>query len=199
IGSSSGSIRVQGKGNGSAVLQMTSKYYTTEEAYINPPPQKAFILRTRAVSSGRNSSTLTIHSCVKWIYTTANPSSGIAVLEIDVPTGYGTPEGHLENYINSENSCVKFSVNRWFPVANLTKTLVVKVYEYYSPELFAIEFLDMSSVALDICEVCGSYQCPNCPVLSYYSSSSPERFSLFFNIVLSSLVLLPIINIVTSR
>lgn len=31
------------------------------------------------------------------------------------------------------DTCVEFSVERWFPVANLTKVLPVKVYEYYSP------------------------------------------------------------------
>lgn len=30
----------------------------------------------------------------------------------------------------------------------------------------------MSAVTYDICEVCGSYQCPNCPEPSFYLSSS---------------------------
>ena len=30
----------------------------------------------------------------------------------------------------------------------------------------------MSSVTFDICQVCGSYQCPNCPEPSFYLSSS---------------------------
>lgn len=53
---------------------------------------------------------------------------------------------------------------------------VLHVYIFPSPELYQVELLDMSSVTLDICQVCGSYQCPNCPILSYYSSpaSSPR-------------------------
>lgn len=35
--------------------------------------------------------------------------------------------------LSGNNTCVEFSVERWFPVANLTTVLPVKVYEYYSP------------------------------------------------------------------
>lgn len=45
---------------------------------------------------------------------------------------------------------------------------------FITTELKTTEFLDMSSVTYDICQVCGSYQCPNCPEPSFYLSSSTQ-------------------------
>ncbi|XP_042871742.1 CD109 antigen-like [Penaeus japonicus] len=195
------SVRVQGKGRGAAVLQLTSKYHVSDPDDLLPAPTAAFHLRTRATWHGHNGSALTFTTCTRWLFQEASDASGVAVLEVTVPTGYGASASALQSYVASRavpnlrradfhqrkvtfyfekllatDTCVEFSVERWFPVANLTKVLPVKVYEYYSPELYEVELLDMSSVTLDICQVCGSYQCPNCPILSYYSSpaSSPR-------------------------
>ncbi|CAL4120943.1 unnamed protein product, partial [Meganyctiphanes norvegica] len=190
-----GAVRVQGKGRGSAVLQLTSRYHVDDPDHVIPSPAKAFSLNTRAIWHGRNRSASTFTSCVRWIYTEAADASGVAVLQVTLPSGYGADAVYLKNYVARKevphlrradfkdnkitfffekivatDTCVEFEVERWFPVANLTKVLPVKIFEYYSPELYTIELLDMSSVTLDICQVCGSYQCPNCPVLSYYSS-----------------------------
>ncbi|XP_050694367.1 pregnancy zone protein-like [Eriocheir sinensis] len=195
-----GSVRVQGKGRGSAVLQLTSKYHVADLHHLTSPPTPAFRLMTRATWHGHNGSALTFATCVRWMFREGGDNSGVAVLEVTVPTGYGTSaealrrlvvEGKVPNLrradfterritfffekLTGSKTCVEFSVERWFPAANLTRVLPVKVYEYYSPELFEVELLEMSSVALDICQVCGSYQCPNCPVLSYYSSPAPPR------------------------
>lgn len=86
--------------------------------------------------------------------------------------------------------CVGFTVQRWFPVANMTRFMPVRVYDYYAPgKLFCHEtsccsdsnecycFLDTerfnetmvnaySLYVLSVCHVCGSYQCPYCPVFS---------------------------------
>ncbi|KAK3852926.1 hypothetical protein Pcinc_040503, partial [Petrolisthes cinctipes] len=194
------SMRVQGKGRGSAVLQLTTRYYVTRPDLLARPPTPAFDLTPHATWQGHNGSSIAFTVCVRWVFREASESSGATVLEVTVPTGYGTSSEALQELVLSEapvphlrrthftqrkasfffervsgnNTCVEFSVERWFPVANLTTILPVKVYEYYSPELYQMELLDMSSVTLDICQVCGSYQCPNCPVLSYYSSHSPS-------------------------
>ncbi|XP_045107726.1 pregnancy zone protein-like [Portunus trituberculatus] len=193
-----GSVRVQGKGRGSAVLQLTSKYHVADTHHLTSPPTPAFRLMTRATWQGHNGSALTFATCVRWLFREAGDSSGVAVLEMTIPSGYGMSaealrklvlEGKVPHLRRAEfverkitfffekltgsKTCVEFSVERWFPAANLTRVLPVKVYEYYSPELYEVELLEMSSVALDICQVCGSYQCPNCPILSYYSSSAP--------------------------
>ncbi|KAK3881350.1 hypothetical protein Pcinc_014206 [Petrolisthes cinctipes] len=191
------SVRVQGKGRGSAVLQLTTRYYVTEPDLLVRPPTPAFHLTPHASWHGHNGSSIVFTVCVRWLFREASETSGAAVLEVTVPTGYGTSTEALQNplsevphlrhanftqrkasfffeRLSGNNTCVEFSVERWFPVANLTTVLPIKVYEYYSPELYQMELLDISSVTLDICQVCGSYQCPNCPVLSYYSSQSPS-------------------------
>jgi len=39
--------------------------------------------------------------------------------------------------IDDKRTCVQFTLNRWFPVANMTRFLPVKIYDYYAPgELF---------------------------------------------------------------
>nr|XP_045614119.1 alpha-1-macroglobulin-like [Procambarus clarkii] len=210
-----GSVRVQGKGRGSAVLQLTSRYHVAEPSHLVSPPTPAFRLRTSATWHGHNGSALTFTTCVRWMFREASDASGISVLEVTVPTGYGASITVLQQYVNSRtvpnlrradfqqrkvtfffeklvgtDTCVEFSVERWFPVANLTKVLPVRVYEYYSPELYEVELLDMSSVTLDICQVCGSYQCPNCPILSYYSSHSYQHGSHLYTCVLAFLLLI---------
>ncbi|KAK8746520.1 hypothetical protein OTU49_017065 [Cherax quadricarinatus] len=212
-----GSVRVQGKGRGAAVLQLTSKYHVAEPHHLVSPPTPAFRLRTRATWHGHNGSALTFTTCVRWMFREASDSSGISVLEVTVPTGYGASKDVLQQYVTSRtvpnlrrvdfqqrkvtfffeklvatDTCVEFSVERWFPVANLTKVLPVRVYEYYSPELYEVELLDMSSVSLDICQVCGSYQCPNCPILSYYSSYAHQHGLQVHVYVLAFLVLLSV-------
>ncbi|XP_068245267.1 CD109 antigen-like isoform X1 [Palaemon carinicauda] len=208
------SVRVQGKGRGAAVLQLTSKYHIADPSLLVSAPTPAFHLKTRATWHGHNGSALTFISCSRWLFKETSDSSGVSVLEITVPTGYGASSEALKRYVDSKEiphlrradflerklkfyfeklpsteTCVEFSVERWFPAANLTKVLPVKVYEYYSPELYEIELLDMSSVSLDICQVCGSYQCPNCPILSFYSSEAhallPDtRFTTFVSMLL---------------
>ncbi|PRD28509.1 UNVERIFIED_CONTAM: hypothetical protein NCL1_32187 [Trichonephila clavipes] len=39
------------------------------------------------------------------------------------------------DYLDTSWSCVNFTVQRWFPVANLTRYLKAKVYDYYTPGL----------------------------------------------------------------
>lgn len=39
--------------------------------------------------------------------------------------------------IDDKRTCVQFTMNRWFPVANMTRFMPVKVYEYYAPGKFA--------------------------------------------------------------
>lgn len=74
-------------------------------------------------------------------------------------------------------TCVNFTVERFYPVANMTRYLPVRVYDYYAPERFNETIFDAFDVfILDICQVCGSYQCPYCPIFAgsslIYSSLS---------------------------
>ncbi|XP_042221824.1 pregnancy zone protein-like [Homarus americanus] len=134
-----GSMRVQGKGRGAAVLQLTSKYHVAEPHHLASPPTPAFHLRTRANWHGHNGSALTFITCVRWMFKEASDTSGISVLEVTVPTGYGASTEVLQEYVAAQtvpnlrrvdfqqrkitfffeklvgtDTCVEFSVERWF-------------------------------------------------------------------------------------
>lgn len=96
-----GSVRVQGKGRGAAVLQLTSKYHVAEPHHLTSPPTPAFRLRTRATWHGHNGSALTFTTCVRWLFKEASDTSGISLLEVTVPTGYGASTTVLQKYVAS--------------------------------------------------------------------------------------------------
>ncbi|PRD26756.1 UNVERIFIED_CONTAM: hypothetical protein NCL1_37255 [Trichonephila clavipes] len=73
--------------------------------------------------------------------------------------------------LDQENTCLSFTIQRWYPVANMTRFLPVRVYDYYAPERFNETIFEVYSLfVLSICQVCGSYQCPYCPIFSWSSS-----------------------------
>lgn len=82
----------------------------------------------------------------------------MAVLDVAIPTGYIIQQQTLDRYILSkqvrnlqrarfqekkvlfyfdyldqEETCVNFTIERWFPVANMSRYLAIRVYDYYSP------------------------------------------------------------------
>lgn len=101
LGEELNSITIQGKGKGSAVLQLNFQYFVLNSSQIIPAPKSVFNIKTRALSSGRNASKITFHTCITWTYASASESSGITVLEFTIPTGYGIPIERLKEYVAS--------------------------------------------------------------------------------------------------
>ncbi|KAL4720244.1 hypothetical protein ACJJTC_005188 [Scirpophaga incertulas] len=67
--------------------------------------------------------------------------------------------------LDAEGSCVNFTLERWFPVANMSRYLSMRVYDYYAPERYNETIFDaLPTYLLNICEVCGSSQCPYCAI-----------------------------------
>lgn len=87
----------------------------------------------------------------------------MAVLDVAIPTGYIIQQQNLDRYIRSkqvrnlqrarfqerkvlfyfdyldqEETCVNFTIERWFPVANMSRYLPIRVYDYYSPGMYII-------------------------------------------------------------
>merc|ERR1712071_455803 len=163
-----------------------------------PPPVRAFDLTPRLSFSGRNSSHITYDICQRWINTRESNTSGMAVLDVAVPTGYFMQQQDLDDYVlsrqvrnlrlakfldakvvfyfdrlDAEETCVHFTFERLYPVANMTRYLPVRVYEYY---------------VLDICQVCGSYQCTYCPTYNHAAGlSSSLIITSFISILLLTL------------
>nr|QOJ54018.1 macroglobulin complement-related 2 [Ixodes ricinus] len=188
-----GVIIVRAQGSGLAIVQLHVEYNVdTWRHLVTQPPVPAFALNIRQNSYGRNSSHVAFRSCQSWIRTEESPRSGMAVLEVNLPSGYYIQQQTLDAYVQSSNVrnlrearyqekkveiyfdyldtspiCVNFTAQRWYPVANMTRFISIRVYDYYAPERFNETMFELYNLyALSICHVCGSYQCPYCPVFS---------------------------------
>ncbi|GLH02408.1 CD109 antigen [Gryllus bimaculatus] len=185
-----GTVKVQGRGAGYAILQMSVQYNVDIARFQTEPPIRAFNLRTRANFHGRNHSHVTYKSCQSWINFNESERSGMAVLDVTIPTGYIIQQQKLDayiisrqvrnlqrarfqeskvlfyfDYLDNEEICLNFTVERWHPVANMSRYLPIRVYDYYAPERFNETIFDsLPTYLLNICEVCGSSQCPYCPI-----------------------------------
>ncbi|XP_008481536.1 uncharacterized protein LOC103518253 [Diaphorina citri] len=90
--------------------------------------------------------------------------------------------------ISSEWSCFNHTVRRWYPVANLTLVRQALLYESTARENFVQVLVNSTSLyLLNICEVCGSYQCPYCP---YYNTGHSLDASHMSTWALSGVILL---------
>lgn len=114
----------------------------------------------------------------RWINVNESIRSGMAVLDVAIPTGYFMQQQKLDSYIlsrrvrnlqrakyqekkvlfyfdyvsfcfflffveitdvffyfqlDSDDICVNFTIERWFPVANMSRYLPIRVYDYYAP------------------------------------------------------------------
>ncbi|CAH0713091.1 unnamed protein product, partial [Brenthis ino] len=185
-----GTVKVTARGAGYAVLQMSVQYNVDTPRFQTAPPLRAFDLLANAHYYGRNQSHIRYQTCASWTLTQESPRSGMAVLEVSIPTGYMIQQQRLDSYVLSrsvhllqrarytpekvvfyfdyldhETTCVNFTIERWYPVANMSRYLPIRVYDYYAPERFNESIFDaLPTYLLNICEVCGSSQCPYCAI-----------------------------------
>ncbi|XP_045471389.1 CD109 antigen [Harmonia axyridis] len=207
-----GTVKVEARGTGYAILQMSVQYNVDIARFQTPPPVPAFELRNRPVFSGRNQSHITYVTCQRWINLNESERSGMAVLDVTIPTGYIIQQQDLDSYVlsrrvrnlqrarfqerkvlfyfdylDNEDTCIDFTVERWYPVANMSRFLPIRVYDYYAPERFNETIFDaLSTYVLDICQVCGSSQCPYCGIYN----SAPIPMSFVNPLLLACLLLL---------
>ncbi|KAF5280329.1 hypothetical protein FQR65_LT03138 [Abscondita terminalis] len=200
-----GTVKVQGEGTGYAVLQMHVQYNVDTPNYQTKPPVPAFDLWARADFDGKNYSHISYLSCQRWTNINESERSGLTVLDITIPTGYIIQQQKLDAYILSrrvrnlqrarflnrkvlfyfeyldeQETCINLTVERWYPVANMSKYLPIRVYDYYAPERFnETIFNSIKTYLLNICEVCGSSQCPYCTIYNLASSLSVPIFTIF--------------------
>lgn len=89
----------------------------------------------------------------------------------DVMAGHGDAfQTHtvwfFDHVPGNETGCFSYSMRRWYPVANMTSVRMALIYEQFQPERFHVQMFNSSTFSLDVCEVCGSFQCPYCPIYS---------------------------------
>nr|XP_045599597.1 CD109 antigen-like [Procambarus clarkii] len=95
--------------------------------------------------------------------------------------------------------CFSYDIQRWYPAANLTAIRSATIMEMFAPEHFEMVMINATPLAmLDICEVCGSYQCPYCPIYSAAPSthldsttSNVPALCCFFLLLISKLLSCP--------
>ncbi|XP_028967183.1 CD109 antigen [Galendromus occidentalis] len=188
-----GQAEIHAEGAGLAIVQMDVTYNVDRDYLLVPPAQDAFDLRVETLFWGRNKSHIEVRTCAKWILTRVSNFSGAAVVEVIVPTGYFHHRPIIDRYVKYGDqprlkrafiaprsavfmfdtipaydwTCFKFRMERWFPVANATRYLKAKVYEYNAPENYKEKIFETMDIWVqNICDVCGSYQCPYCPFFS---------------------------------
>ena len=202
-----GQLELHANGTGYALFGMLATMYVEhEDQYFrrNPPstaqfdklntkddPQP-FDLKMEKSYSGRNLSNIHFTIGMRWRRENEAVRSNMAVLKVDMPSGYMAWDEDLVNYaynslatgkipnlvrakstkgavffyfqyLDREWTRVEFTVKRWFPVANMTQFHEYKVYDYYEPMITTMRMYDVIGLKnLDICKVCGSFQCPYC-------------------------------------
>ncbi|CAG0894123.1 unnamed protein product [Cyprideis torosa] len=188
-----GQVKLQGNGAGVALAQLALRYHVDRDEFLTPSPvPDAFQVETHMTLSGRNSSLMELKSCQRWLRGRQTGISSRVVLELPVPSGYEILESKLRHYIRhsgienlnhaqvlpgkiafffsylkTDDTCINLSLSRRYPVANMTRYLPVRLYHFDAPEEYVEKIIDAIRLySLDICQVCGSYQCPYCPIYS---------------------------------
>ncbi|CAF1533878.1 unnamed protein product [Rotaria magnacalcarata] len=210
-----GVVYLDGFGNGYALIQMHVGVNVEFDEKVRRPHYVPFSIDVQPMLSGRNFSTIDYNVCLGWrpenVNTLKASRSGSVMIEIQIPTGYRVEERDLKVMIRSLNTrnlreaenwpgqinfgfdyvdfdpiCFEFQAKRWIPVANISRYYEVRAYEWFEPGNMNRSIYTLRNLfALDICQVCGSYQCPYCP---YYSHATLLAQSTI--IILSILCLL---------
>ncbi|CAI2733480.1 unnamed protein product [Schistosoma spindalis] len=172
----------------------------------------------------RNNSIMIMTACGRWVGTTGIeplPQSGMAVFEIGLPTGFIVLNDDLRRYVNSlmvpnlryaransryvhfffdtitpDKTCVQFTAERYYPVANITQQHRCSAYEYYEPGRYNNSLYNVVSLYTNnICNVCGSFACPYCPDYNLSKKRIKLSISMICLIFLIRWILFYIFNI----
>lgn len=91
-----GAVIINAQGSGLAIVQLDVQYNVDWPHLQIQPPLKAFDLEVTGLFKGRNSSHITIRSCQRWTLVQESLQSGMAVLEVTIPTGYLIQQQELD-------------------------------------------------------------------------------------------------------
>lgn len=204
-----GNILVDGQGTGFALIQMRVQYNVEYPWQIRKAPYEAFNISLQTRLYGRNFSHIEYNVCLSWlqdnvINLNAN-RSGHSQFEIQIPSGYRMEErtlkqmiGVVRNLGDAENApgpqlnflfdyldtipiCFQFTIIRYIPVANVSRYYGMNLFEYHEPGNANRSMYHLRDLfSLDICEVCGSYQCPYCPYYAFAFNANQISFLLLF-------------------
>ena len=65
--------------------------------------------------------------------------------------------------LDPEPTCITVQAERFWPVANMTIHHKIRIFDYYEPGRYNYSLYESYDLFnLNICKVCGSFQCPYC-------------------------------------
>ena len=216
-----GNLMVDGQGTGYSLVQLRVEYNVEYPWQIRKAPYNGFNMSVETQLYGRNFSHIDYHVCLSWLPKNTellySNRSGHCQFEIEIPTGYRVEErflkafignlrnvGDIENmpgpivnfifdYVDFDPICFDFTLERYIPVANISRYYSMRMYEYHEAANADRSMYTLRDVfGLDICEVCGSYQCPYCPYYAFAISSYqfyPLLLFISFTLIIFSLYL----------
>ncbi|XP_068239791.1 CD109 antigen-like [Palaemon carinicauda] len=188
-------LLAQGSGQAIAQLE-TSWGVDLPEFLLKPPRTYFSLMVKEDYLFPRNKTHIRTSICARWLATDISPNSHAALLQVENPSGYffeiqmandhashvrrtkipqlmnakSTPRKMFYQFHHipgDKKVCFDYVTERRFPVANHTAVRSATISEQFAPEHFQTTVIDASPLSiLDICEVCGSYQCPYCPSYS---------------------------------
>lgn len=126
-----GIFTVRAEGSGTALLSLDIQYNVDWPHLQIKPAIKAFDLDIRPSYSGRNSSNMNMDICTRWTLLTEASRSGMAVLEVPVPTGYMISQSVLDRIVNASASAT-FSYPRNLREARATERKIYFYFDYVS-------------------------------------------------------------------
>jgi CD109 antigen len=126
-----GIFTVRAEGSGTALLSLDIQYNVDWPHLQIKPAIKAFDLDVRPSYSGRNSSNMNMDICTRWTLLTEAPRSGMAVLEVPIPTGYMISQSVLDKIVNS-SATATFSFPRNLKEARANERKIFFYFDYVS-------------------------------------------------------------------
>lgn len=191
-----GHLLVDGQGTGYALVQLRVQYNVEYPHLIRKTAYEAYNMTLQTRLYGRNFSRIDYDVCLQWLPQNAvilnSNRSGATQFRLQIPTGYRIEEAYLKtiykfmrsigdgenapgpelnflfDYIDTTPNCFQFTLERYIPVANLSRYYEMTVFEMHEPQNANRSMYFLRDIfGLDICEVCGSYQCPYCPYYAF--------------------------------
>ena len=191
-----GHINFEARGAGQAIAQLDVNYGVDYEPKKDHPATPSFNLDIKERFHGRNKSEITIESCFNWTDLTDGKNSGMAMLVVDIPSGYimlqpdanklvrnlrkrnlpelvdadvtkpGKTIWYFDHVSSGKMKCFTHMVRRYYPVANLTRTRQAVILEALRPERFFVRTFNATS--LYILSICEVCGSYQCPYCPFY-------------------------------
>lgn len=126
-----GILSVMAEGSGTGLVELDIQYNVDWPHLQIKPAIKSFDLEIRPTYSGRNSSSMHMDICARWTLLSESPRSGMAVLEVPVPTGYMISQSVLDRIVNA-SSTATLTYPRNLRDARATERKIYFYFDYVS-------------------------------------------------------------------